>query len=480
MSETKEDGTISKREENLEQVVDDETKSQSSEESNDVSMFASVWVKVEVMEEGPEFEKPLPEKEKLTSTSKRKKRKPQKVLKTLQCEECDYTTVYKNCLQLHILGHTNFKPFSCDSCDYVTKYPSSLQRHVLTQHGETTDKEKELSVYTCEQCPYTSYYKCNLNSHKRKHKLEKEFKCDHCPYTTAYRHNFVKHSKVHNKTDSHRYKCDKCPFVTKFEGHITRHLAKIHNEVSDKANRCDLCDFSTKVRWRLNIHKQRSKQEEVMKCNYCDFETFYRCESKKHKVTHYSEIYVPKNSTPYQGNAFNYQETNSDPPVYDITLEAPETASQTPQKKNNHYKIDPVCEVDWNNIQVSESSDKDKPFKCTMCQYTARFKASVQRHYQRHHTGSHNRPYKCVNCDFSTKTKDQISLHNKRSQSDLEIFCQNCNFSTHFKCQYVMHQKCHYEHKCTMSSDELADQSGVLQDYYDCQASISMNQTGPV
>lgn len=70
MSATKEEETVSNLSNSsnssasVEQVeyAADETKT-SNEDSNDVSMFASVWVKVEVMEEEREFENPTPKKD---------------------------------------------------------------------------------------------------------------------------------------------------------------------------------------------------------------------------------------------------------------------------------------------------------------------------------------------------------------------------------------------------------------------------------
>ncbi|XP_045770872.1 RE1-silencing transcription factor B-like isoform X1 [Maniola jurtina] len=404
-----------------------------------MSMFASVWVKVEVDEDETSE---IGSRYKKSSKNKKKRKKSNKVL---NCPQCDYTTAYKNCLQAHVAGHSDSKPYSCDQCPYTTKYATALQRHITIKHTEReprtlTDEQKQMmTLHKCDSCEYSSYFKWNLNAHKRKHKEEKQFKCRHCDYETAYRHNFLKHSKVHN--EGMFYKCDKCPFVTKFEGHITRHLSKIHNEVTERANKCDMCDFATLVGWRLNVHKQRSRQEHPIKCMHCDFETFYMCESKKHKVSHYDKIY---------GNGL----LNNKPDLEQPSLEAEKaghlvTDINEHKRSSNQYNLDPNC-LDWNSIQVLESDSKEKPFLCHMCNYTSKFKAAVQRHFQRHHTGATNRPYKCINCDFSTKTKDQIALHNKRSLSDKILFCGICNFTTNFKCQFVMHQKCHYAYKCTL------------------------------
>ncbi|XP_045508512.1 zinc finger protein 761-like, partial [Colias croceus] len=397
----------------------------------------SVWVKVEVGEVEGGQSGSENNAEPVVKVKKRSKKNKKPLL---SCEECDYTTQHKNCLKFHIISHRDENPLSCDHCGYTTKYPTALNRHRKMRHQLSVDEKRAIAKYKCdfEDCEYVTFYRWNLNAHKRKHKLEKQHKCPKCDYQTAYRHNFIKHGKIHN--EGVYFKCDKCPFVTKFEGHITRHLAKIHNEVSEGANKCDLCDFSTKIKWRLNTHKQRSLQKDIIKCDYCEFETMYMCESKKHRQRHFGEIYKNKSLQ-------IEQETAKPPPQTEIDHEMPYQEDHETSK--DQYLIDPNC-LDWNSIQVLESDDKERPFMCLMCNYTSKFKAAVQRHFQRHHTGSQNRPYKCCNCDFSTKTKDQIALHNKRSKSDKVLTCTACDFVTFFKCQHAMHQKCHYTFKCSM------------------------------
>ncbi|KAJ0183018.1 hypothetical protein K1T71_000994 [Dendrolimus kikuchii] len=590
----------------IDEVEDHE---EEGEEEAMMNMFASVWVKTEVVDADGNIEEDnlndLDYEPPGIMDSKRgtRKRKGYKPRKTMKCDKCDYTTVYRNCLELHVRSHTTPKPYACLLCSYTSKYPTSLNRHVLVHHQY--EKEGKEADFKCPICEYKTHYKWNLYAHTRKHKIDKQFHCEHCPYATSYKHNYLKHAKVHNKKEI-KFKCDKCPFITKFEGHITRHLAKIHNEVLDKAKKCDYCDFSTLTGWRLNIHKQRSRQEVLLKCAYCDFETNYRCEIKKHKITHYNQLYNYKEVNSYdlvdgkvqatkvieslsnntEKNPKNDKQTyesvsegesntinnikqyklntvdgvnadrklsidilNTDPKLntdandlnlgindlnighkmntdienlkskmstdynilnntkdfptnidYNIqilnteftshqyrndpvtfsdlnyseinynmmytdtncatnfkncpTEKEPERTKQnepeTLNEKNKNYHIDSKHEVDWNSIQVLESDNKDRAFQCVQCKYTSKFKASVQRHFQRHHTGNQHRPYKCVRCEFSTKTKDQIALHNKRSQCETPIQCNSCEYTTNYKCQFVEHQRTHYAHKCNI------------------------------
>lgn len=366
------------------------------------------------------------------------------------------------------MGHTNSKPYICTFCSYTTKYPTSLQRHIIIQHECKNDESSlsKLPTYSCTDCEYTTHFKWNLNAHRRKHSVEKKYKCEHCDYTTAYKHNHLKHKRVHNK-DEVTYRCDKCPFVTRYEGHISRHLAKIHNEVSERANRCEMCPFSTKTKWRLNIHRNRSKQEQVLKCSYCEFETLFMCEFKTHKVCHYQEMKGSKWDSLKSEDLSEPLPKDLELPIQNVSkppsIIEPDFHTQSQHEKDNHYLVDPNCEIEWSNIPVNESFNQDRPFQCTMCNYTAKFKASVQRHYQRHH--HQNRPYRCLNCDFSTKTKDQITLHNKRSKTDYTQSCNICPFKTNFKCSFILHQRSHYPFKCT-SCDYTCRQKYDIQKHF--------------
>ncbi|CAK1592802.1 unnamed protein product [Parnassius mnemosyne] len=431
-----------------------------NEGTNLENMITSVWIKIEKDDE--EEYMPLDEEQSGTEREEQqglqlnkcedKPKKKKRQGETIFCELCDYSTCHKNCLKIHMLSHNTTKPFACEFCDYATKYPLALNRHKSSKHqAENEDpngSKKEIPFYKCDQCDYVSRFKSNLKSHKRKHKTEKQFKCSECSYETAYRHNFMKHCRQHSKIT---FNCDKCDFVTQYEGHIYRHLSNVHNDVMDYGYTCNFCDFSTAVRWRLNIHQQRSKQEGLLKCANCDFETMYKCEMKRHNKEHFGGTNGRKVHMKFNSESFSCP-----PSVLDAPLNEPEY-SQEPKDVNyendhqkfNHYTLDPNC-LEWSNIPVKESDDIDRPYQCQMCSYTSKFKAAVQRHFQRHHTDKQNRPFKCCNCNFSTKTKDQITLHNKRSQSNKPLYCSECRFTTLFKCQFVMHQKSHYQYKCNI------------------------------
>ena len=62
---------------------------------------------------------------------------------------------------------------------------------------------KKLSV--CDQCEYTSNWKCALKEHLKRHSGEKSYKCNQCGFASFNLSNLRRHMKTHSGNKS--YKC---------------------------------------------------------------------------------------------------------------------------------------------------------------------------------------------------------------------------------------------------------------------------------
>ena len=84
----------------------------------------------------------------------------------------------------HGIGATP-NPTTCEHCGYYNADWGRLRDHVNHKHT----KEK---LYSCEQCPHTTYSVYSFRSHKSQHKREdatlREFQCGECHL--SYRHDF--------------------------------------------------------------------------------------------------------------------------------------------------------------------------------------------------------------------------------------------------------------------------------------------------
>lgn len=407
------------------------------------------------------------------------------------CDLCDFSTRFKWRLNIHRQRSKHENVIKCGYCPFESYFMCQFKKHrelhYLQIYGGSKKKYKVQNVEKSMVNTVQNEIEENVQNFDAMQSIVEN-------KNVEYHYEDEKQYEATEKFEefTEKFKCEKCNFETKFEGHISRHLSRLHNVVLDQEFQCDFCDYSTKLKSRLNIHLQKSLQELTIKCPHCIFETYYSCQIKKHASIHFNEIfgtrqllqfsnnteispYIPNlgdmkqnmqqnlmtqqnvthihEMSPINMGDMSHIQDNLIPniPEHSEFLTQENTVHAINGKSNNKYKLD-ANSIDWHSIQVLESDNKEKPFQCHMCDYTSKFKASVQRHFQRLHTGSQNRPYKCVNCDFSTKTKDQIALHNKRSQSETILTCKICPFTTFYKCQYVTHQRSHYINKCNLCS----------------------------
>jgi hypothetical protein len=85
----------------------------------------------------------------------------------------------------------NIKLYNCDTCDY-----SSTRKANLERHAKTHDKPKKLPL-KCPDCKYTSMVKCNYQKHLETHKND-VYRCTVCNIR-------VKDPKTHKKTLHHHF-----------------------------------------------------------------------------------------------------------------------------------------------------------------------------------------------------------------------------------------------------------------------------------
>lgn len=65
--------------------------------------------------------------------------------KCYRCDQCEKTFKNPSKLKLHLVVHSNDRPFKCDQCDKGFKTPHKLRRHITTVH--TNERP-----FQCSQC----------------------------------------------------------------------------------------------------------------------------------------------------------------------------------------------------------------------------------------------------------------------------------------------------------------------------------------
>ncbi|CAH8630211.1 unnamed protein product [Schistosoma haematobium] len=89
------------------------------------------------------------------------------------CRDCGTSFRQNVHLRKHIMiQHTKVKPFSCPYCQYTTVEKSHLTVHIRTHTGERP--------FSCRECNYSSAQNCTLKSHYLRKHPTNLIKCNYC------------------------------------------------------------------------------------------------------------------------------------------------------------------------------------------------------------------------------------------------------------------------------------------------------------
>ena len=130
------------------------------------------------------------------------------------------------------------RQFECPQCNYKSMCKNTLKVHMKV-HGAG-------ATYRCELCPYTARHQKTLSAHYISHKPQtnadpSKLSCLECAYVTDNKKNLLRHSIVH--TDQKRFKCTQCTYRSKYESSVRRHML-VHK--GEKLLRCTLCPFKAR------------------------------------------------------------------------------------------------------------------------------------------------------------------------------------------------------------------------------------------
>lgn len=107
------------------------------------------------------------------------------------CGKC-LTTISQ--LKVHILTHTQEKPYKCPFCDYQANQAVLVDGHIETKH-------LNIKRFKCELCDYSCSAFCSLKRHKRSHRRKPEPRqCPYCEVITLKVISMQNHIKKKHKT----------------------------------------------------------------------------------------------------------------------------------------------------------------------------------------------------------------------------------------------------------------------------------------
>lgn len=220
-----------------------------------------------------------------------------------KCENCDYSTAYKQHLKQHVnfvhkgIGHL------CDHCGFKARDKGQLKNHVLATHqgvrfkcrlcdfeakSKGNLKQHVESIHkgvrhSCEYCAYSTPYVMNLKTHVKVAHEGLRYECDICEYKATSKGRLKTHKQV--KHDGIRYSCHLCQYKGTVKASLKRHIESVHQGVKYP---CSQCEYRATSRQHLKIHVESMHEMIRYPCDQCAFQATTRGHLKTHIKLHHA------------------------------------------------------------------------------------------------------------------------------------------------------------------------------------------------
>ncbi|XP_048003472.1 oocyte zinc finger protein XlCOF6-like isoform X1 [Leguminivora glycinivorella] len=190
-----------------------------------------------------------------------------------KCSYCDYKCGNRSHLRTHIITHTGEKPFQCRDCAYKCARRSQLQRHMRTHTGE--------KPYACGHCEYRCSRKSTLRTHVMRHTGDKPFHCSHCAHKCRSKSDLQSHQRIH--TGEKPYACSHCEYRYSYRSSLKAHVM---THTGEKPFLCSYCVYKCSTKSDLQKHQRIHTGEKHYACSHCDYKFSNKSNLRRHQKTH--------------------------------------------------------------------------------------------------------------------------------------------------------------------------------------------------
>ena len=135
-----------------------------------------------------------------------------------------------------------------------------------------------------------------------------------------------------------------------------------------------------------------------------------------------------------------FQDIGTEEQILKSNLQASVTSNcylkETPGISNSSTSLtlNPLLPNHSSNVYLSV----DKPFKCSLCSYSTKWKSHLTTHIRGIHTKE--KPFKCSTCSYAASQKGDVDFHIRLVHNNEKPFkCNICEYSTGRRCDLQVH-----------------------------------------
>ncbi|CAH1778774.1 unnamed protein product [Owenia fusiformis] len=409
------------------------------EPQSDIGYDLSLKVDTDLGEESSEFPTPLSD--------------------NLKCPKCPYVAQFRYDYDRHIELHMRKRTQTCVECQKSFVTIEELNAHFADAHKDVINDERRNMSYKlhpadscfpmdalplqdgktlkCTKCDYMARWPTELQKHAITHSTDRPFVCMVCGSSYKWKWDLVKHfDKSHTMLTNPYKKRDNSP------GDPPSLMTPSGSNDDSRDGDVIILDEQPELkRPRLNIPEYTPIHSEVspkyidtqllegppfnrpFKCDLCQFSSNYKGGLAVHR-RHYHHILPPNmdsgSPSPASSTMTSPSPTLSIPQFSGIDSLANQM-KQLPVTPNNvsksgYTKVSTPGGSGGRSKQVRQpgpgaSAEMLLPYKCTVCEYRARWPSEITQHMKNH---SDEKPYHCPRCTYKSKWKWDVVKHLKR------------------------------------------------------------------
>ena len=303
------------------------------------------------------------------------------------CELCDFSSVDRGSLNIHIQEQHIEISYPCDECDYSADSQDKLVSHVVSIHENVGEelkdstqvnikKRKKFKTKYCAICEKDFSTREKFREHYNRVHLKIKFPCKQCDYSANYKNLLNNHIEM--KHGGQTFRCQLCESEFKAKYYLREHLKRVHK----KSYYCDQCPHRARNPALLAWHKETAHSDNEINCELCDF----ICKHKKFLDNHMKTMHEEKRFICQQcGSKFGLQGS-----------------------LNRHLR----------------ESHNNTEFICDQCDFTSKSKITFKRHMNKMHLGI---KYKCKLCDHESVSARARLNHVKDVHDNVRYPCHICD-----------------------------------------------------